>query len=201
MSCCIGRAVIAGAPNTEEAWREPGSDSRANCPGLWATGLMDQGLATCSTDASRGSGCKLSRLRLRPAVRPMSEHGLPPTRNRDDLHRNRDHPIQRKAPAVDRQLLRYDAGLIVGVRFMYGIRTVGPIVIGMSHVLARRFLIFNLIGAAIWSVTVAGGGFLFGQSLRLMLERIEGYEGLGALLIVGLAALLGGVRYVRSGKK
>src|SRR5450631_3231401 len=86
-------------------------------------------------------------------------------------------------------------GLIVGVRFMYGIRTVGPIVIGMSHVLARRFLIFNLIGAAIWSVTVAGGGFLFGQSLRLMLERIEGYEGLGALLIVGLAALLGGVRY------
>jgi membrane protein DedA with SNARE-associated domain len=106
-----------------------------------------------------------------------------------------------KAQGVNRLLLRHHAGLIVGVRFMYGLRIVGPIVIGMSDVPATRFLTFNLIGAAIWSVTIGGAGFLFGQSVQSLLARAEDYEGLAALLIVGLAVLIGTWHRLRARKK
>lgn len=48
-------------------------------------------------------------------------------------------------------ITRYDAALIIGIRFMFGRRPVGPIVIGMRDVAAWRFVSINLLGAAIWA--------------------------------------------------
>jgi membrane protein DedA with SNARE-associated domain len=79
--------------------------------------------------------------------------------------------LARNAERVNRLLLRHHAGLIVGVRFMYGMRIIGPIVIGMSQVSARRFLLFNLLGAALWSVAVAGVGFFFGHAPAVAARR------------------------------
>ena len=73
---------------------------------------------------------------------------------------------------------------------MYGLRIAGPIVIGMSPVPARRFLLFNLIGAAIWSVAVAGVGFLFGHTLEWLLTDLSRYEWVAALAIIGMAGLV-----------
>jgi membrane protein DedA with SNARE-associated domain len=109
--------------------------------------------------------------------------------------------LRGSAERVRRLLLLHHAWLIVGVRFMYGLRIVGPIVIGMSDVPARRFLIFNLIGAAIWAVTIAGAGFLFGQTLQVLLAQADHYEGLAAGLIVLLAVLAGLVHRFRSSNK
>jgi membrane protein DedA with SNARE-associated domain len=95
--------------------------------------------------------------------------------------------LARRAPAVNRLMLKYDAALIVGVRFMYGLRIAGPIVIGMSDVRKRRFLLFNVIGAAIWCVLIPGAGYLFGQSLQLMLVDVEKYEGAAAVALLLLA--------------
>jgi membrane protein DedA with SNARE-associated domain len=95
--------------------------------------------------------------------------------------------LAKRAPAVNRLMLKYDAALIVGVRFMYGLRIAGPIVIGMSDVRKRRFLLFNVIGAAIWSVLIPGAGYLFGQSLQLLLVDVEKYEGVAAVLLIALA--------------
>ncbi len=102
------------------------------------------------------------------------------------------------AERVNRLLLRHYAGLIVGVRFMYGLRIVGPIVIGMSQVPARRFLLFNLIGAAIWSVVIAGVGFLFGQTLRWLFADLDRYEWVVALAIVGIAGLVALAHRIRA---
>jgi membrane protein DedA with SNARE-associated domain len=108
---------------------------------------------------------------------------------------------QSRAQRVNRLLLRYYGAVIIGVRFMYGFRIIGPIVIGMGSLSPWRFMTFNLIGAAIWSVTISGAGFLFGKSLQLMLGNVEHYEGLGALLLVSIAALVGVVHLVRLRKK
>ena len=48
-------------------------------------------------------------------------------------------------------LMKWHAALIIGIRFAYGLRIAGPIVIGMSSLAARRFLVFNAIGALIWA--------------------------------------------------
>ena len=98
--------------------------------------------------------------------------------------------LARSAERVNRLLLRHHAGLIVGVRFMYGLRIAGPIVIGMSQVSARRFLLFNLLGAAIWAVAIAGIGFFFGHALQWLLIDLDRVEWVGALVIVGVACLV-----------
>lgn len=48
--------------------------------------------------------------------------------------------------------------MIAGVRFMYGLRILGPIVIGVSDVPAWRFVLFNAIGAAIWALLITALG-------------------------------------------
>lgn len=91
---------------------------------------------------------------------------------------------------VNRLLLRHHAGLIVGVRFMYGLRIAGPVVIGMSDVPALRFLGFNVLGAAIWAVLITGVGYVFGQSMHWLMADLVKYEQAGVLVIIGVAALI-----------
>jgi membrane protein DedA with SNARE-associated domain len=97
----------------------------------------------------------------------------------------------RLAPVFERANIlieRYHEVLIVSVRFLYGLRTVGPIAFGMSAVLAWRFMLFNALGAAIWAVGIGGAGYLFGQAIELWLQDLKRVE---EVLI--LAILFGGL--------
>jgi membrane protein DedA with SNARE-associated domain len=49
-------------------------------------------------------------------------------------------------------LRRYDNFFILSCRFIYGVRTLSPFVIGASGVGIFRFIILNFIAALIWSV-------------------------------------------------
>jgi membrane protein DedA with SNARE-associated domain len=109
--------------------------------------------------------------------------------------------MRRNAQRIDHLLLRHHAGLIVGVRFMYGVRIVGPIVIGMSHVPARRFLLFNMIGAALWAGSIAGAGYLFGETLQRVLADLDQYEWVAAMVIVAVAVAVGIARGRRASKR
>jgi len=86
---------------------------------------------------------------------------------------------------VRAMLLRYHAGLIVGVRFMYGLRIFGPVAIGMSDVPPRRFLGFNMLGAAIWAALIPTVGYVFGSSLQSVFGQAEWLE----WIVLGVAVL------------
>jgi membrane protein DedA with SNARE-associated domain len=91
---------------------------------------------------------------------------------------------------VDRaqQLLeRFRTLLILGFRFMYGLRTIIPFLIGMSSVSTRKFIILDVIAAFVWAVVVGTGGYLFGNILEIILGDIKHYE----LPILGAIALIG----------
>ena len=92
-------------------------------------------------------------------------------------------PVFKRA---DLLIARYHELLIVGIRFLYGFRTVGPMALGMSSVLAWRFMLFNLLGAAIWASGIATAGYLFGNALTLFLHDLKKVE--QTLLIVFLLA-------------
>ena len=97
-----------------------------------------------------------------------------------------------RAHRFDAMLWRWHAPLIVCVRFMYGFRIVGPILLGMGRVPAWKFLVYNFIGAAIWAPLVAGAGYLFGSVLEALLHDLKRYElwAFVALTLIGLAAML-----------
>lgn len=111
--------------------------------------------------------------------------------------------LARQTPRVHRLVERWHEALIVGVRFAYGLRIAGPVLIGMSSVSAWRFAAFNALGAALWAVAVASAGWVFGAAAEALigeLRHIEGWLFLGLLLALGAVALLRHRRAVREAR-
>lgn len=92
---------------------------------------------------------------------------------------------QSRSQRVLSLLERNQTLLILGFRFFYGFRTITPFVLGISGVPPLRFLILNLLGALIWSVAIGVLGYLFGQTLDILIGNIKRYE---LWIFLGLAA-------------
>jgi membrane protein DedA with SNARE-associated domain len=73
-------------------------------------------------------------------------------------------------------LQQHQIPVIVGFRFLYGIRTVTPFIIGASGLNPARFIIWNFIGAGAWAVAVGSLGYLFGRSVEVFLDDAKKYE-------------------------
>lgn len=99
--------------------------------------------------------------------------------------------MQARANVVLVLLQRYDAPLIVGVRFMYGFRILGPIAIGASNVPPLRFLAFNALGAALWAPLIAGAGYACGYALRSLFADMGYVEQIGVVAVLCVAAGIG----------
>lgn len=107
----------------------------------------------------------------------------------------------RSAPRVRRiqdLLNRHHAPIIVGIRFMYGLRILGPIVIGTCDVAGWRFALFNAIGAAIWAPLIGGLGYLFGHALQWLLDDLKDVELAVLGLVIAAALVLGAVHWWRA---
>jgi membrane protein DedA with SNARE-associated domain len=84
---------------------------------------------------------------------------------------------QKRVDRIHLFLERYNDLIMIGFRFVYGIRILTPIVLGMNHkIKASRFLVLNTIGAIVWSVIISIGGYLFGEALRILIKDIKQYE-------------------------
>jgi len=111
---------------------------------------------------------------------------------------------QPQVKKVERLLDRYGTWLVVGFRFMYGLRTVTPFVIGLSGFRSSRFFVLNAIGALVWSILVGSLGFLFGAALEALLQdlrKIEHWIVLGLLAVGVTFWLIHFVRNRRIGKR
>jgi membrane protein DedA with SNARE-associated domain len=93
--------------------------------------------------------------------------------------------IARRSDRIYRLIHRYPAAVVIGIRFVYGLRIAGPVVIGMSPISSYRFCWLNALGAVLWACLVAGIGWVFGQAAELALGEIRNYE---MWLLLGLAA-------------
>ena len=102
----------------------------------------------------------------------------------------RSATLARAGDRVGTLLRRHDAALILGVRFMYGLRIAGPIAMGALGVSPRRFAVFNLLGAAAWALLVGGAGYLSGHALEAWLGDLPWAEGLLAAVAAGAVAIL-----------
>ena len=98
-------------------------------------------------------------------------------------------------------LQRHQNALIIGFRFLYGLRTVTPFLIGAGGVSPAKFFLLNCIGAFVWAVAVASLGYLLGQTLALFLAKAHRYEGYVVLLILLAALAVFGWRYYREGSR
>jgi membrane protein DedA with SNARE-associated domain len=95
----------------------------------------------------------------------------------------------RFVPAAERVqalIQRFPELTIFGIRFLYGLRTVGPAVIGSSAVSWPRFLLLNALGAVFWSTCWVGAGYVLGEAAQRLLGQVMHVERqfiLGALVV------------------
>ncbi len=95
-------------------------------------------------------------------------------------------PVWKRRMKRARDLLeRRGKLLMVGFRFLYGVRSVTPFVIGMSGVPSRVFTPLNTLGAAIWAAGLAGASYMIGEAMKLALTRAHHYE-LHAMLAIAV---------------
>lgn len=79
---------------------------------------------------------------------------------------------------------------IICFRFMLGIRTFGPILIGTSQIKPKLFIICNLIGAFLWSAIFAGIGYIANYAtLTLGLPDISKWIMMGIILLINLTII------------
>jgi membrane protein DedA with SNARE-associated domain len=83
-------------------------------------------------------------------------------------------------------LTRYEALLVIGIRFLVGFGTAGGVAIGMSRLGAPRFTLFNGLGALLWATTLAIAGFLLGGLIERFLSDLEAVE---KPLLVGIVLI------------
>jgi membrane protein DedA with SNARE-associated domain len=83
---------------------------------------------------------------------------------------------------------KYDTLLILGFRFIYGIRNITPIMLGIGHVRHKKFFFLNFIGAAVWALAFTYGGLYAGRKFMALMNTV-GHGILYVILAVIAAAV------------
>ncbi len=76
--------------------------------------------------------------------------------------------IKPKLDKILAALEKYSTSFILTYRFMYGLRNVSALAVGMSHLSWRRFSLLNAVASFLWAFTFCGAGYLFGDILERM---------------------------------
>ncbi|PLR36881.1 DedA family protein [Chimaeribacter coloradensis] len=100
--------------------------------------------------------------------------------------------LKRRQPQIERarQLINHHPALFVlGVRFMYGFRIIGPVIIGASKMPVARFVSLNILGACIWSLVWVLLGYFCGHFIENLLGAMDKKVS-GALVIIGAVAFV-----------
>ncbi|MEO3739743.1 membrane protein DedA, SNARE-associated domain [Kosakonia oryzendophytica] len=62
---------------------------------------------------------------------------------------------------------------VIGSRFMYGFRIIGPLLIGTSHLRPKIFLPLNIIGAIVWALIFTTLGYIGGEVIGPWLHQFD----------------------------
>jgi membrane protein DedA with SNARE-associated domain len=90
-----------------------------------------------------------------------------------------------------RSLLGWNINLLfLGIRFMYGLRTILPFVIGVAKFDFKKFAVLDFIGAFIWALTFGLAGHFVGQFMGLIFEDVKEHE-----LVIALGIILAGAGF------
>lgn len=98
---------------------------------------------------------------------------------------DRHQALRLRTEHVRGWLLRHEVALLLCHRFIIGMRTAAPLVFGSSGIAPWKFLTFDCLGAALWSLLFAWLGDRFGAGLTAWLGDLSRVEGKVLALVIG----------------
>ena len=91
----------------------------------------------------------------------------------------------RRKLAFSHLLLKKNGSWIIIVKkFIYGLKTLVPLAIGLTKYDFWKFSAYNAIGAAIWAVIVGGGSYVFGGALIKAYDALADKPYLAPVMLV-----------------
>jgi membrane protein DedA with SNARE-associated domain len=84
---------------------------------------------------------------------------------------DRNEKWKKRSERIQQFTKRFGVAFVLIFRFVYGIRTVTPAVLGATHYPVGRFMMLNAISAAVWAVAFTSIGWGLGEALRYALAR------------------------------
>jgi len=98
---------------------------------------------------------------------------------------------QTQATRVNHWITRYGTTFVVGFRFIYGLRSVSPLILGASGYPPLRFLWLNIAGAALWAMCFSALGWgLSAGLIRTFRGHVQwAGMGIGGLVLIALIAI------------
>ncbi|MEJ7928946.1 VTT domain-containing protein [Ramlibacter sp. AN1015] len=97
----------------------------------------------------------------------------------------RSRRLARAAVRARRLVRRWPHASVVGVRFAYGLRTAGPVLLGASGLPPLQFAVLSAVSAALWAGTFTTLGWVFSHAL----QQVLGYAAQAQLALLGLLVL------------
>lgn len=87
-----------------------------------------------------------------------------------------------------RLIEKYGSFVAFVSRYTYGLRIALPIILGMTNISRKRFLVLNLLSATSWAILFSLAGYFFGKSASLFIEDLDRFE---PYLVVALLLIIG----------
>lgn len=81
-------------------------------------------------------------------------------------------------------VIKYQTAYILSFRFIYGIRILSPILIGMVKINQKKYMILNVIASIIWAVISCGIGYMIGSFTKELNFNFKYLMLIGTMLIL-----------------
>ncbi|EAN1749286.1 DedA family protein [Salmonella enterica subsp. arizonae] len=96
-----------------------------------------------------------------------------------------------KIRRAQKMIQRHPYLFVIGTRFMYGFRVVGPLLIGASRLPPKIFLPLNILGALVWALLFTTLGYLGGEVIAPWLHDLDQHFKHGVWLILAVVLVVG----------
>ncbi|EAB2199706.1 DedA family protein [Salmonella enterica] len=96
-----------------------------------------------------------------------------------------------KIRRAQKMIQRHPYLFVIGTRFMYGFRVVGPLLIGASRLPPKIFMPLNILGALVWALLFTTLGYLGGEVIAPWLHDLDQHFKHGVWLILAVVLVVG----------
>lgn len=84
--------------------------------------------------------------------------------------------LRSKVPLANKIMKKYGNFIIFIIRFLVGIRAIILLLMGCTNIKLSKFILFNVINSALWSILVSLTGYIFGKVVYVFVSDIRKYE-------------------------
>ena len=108
---------------------------------------------------------------------------------------------ERRAKRAMAFLRKYNTAFIFGYRFIYGIRNISPLIIGMAKVPKLKYAVLNVLASIVWASIIAGLGYSFANALEATSSKLQIFQKLLFGLVIFAPIVIFIVKQFKKNKK